>query len=219
MSKRFVIILVAVAAVLLGVFYFRDDKAGAPTGNGGQDSNTKLSNHTWGQGKKGVTFIEYGDFQCPACAGYYPIVKEIKTKYNEDITFQFRHFPLDQIHPNARAAHRAAEAAAMQNKFWEMHDMLYERQQLWQSASNPSRIFEDYASELSLNIEQFKKDVASATVNSIINADVKAGQAIGATATPTFVLDGKKIEENPRDIEGFSKLIDEAIAARASNQQ
>jgi len=80
-------------------------------------------------------------------------------------------------------------------------------------------IFEDYAAELSLNIEQYKQDVVSATVNSIINADVKTGQDIGATATPTFVLDGKKLEENPRDAEGFSKLIDVAIAAKSGAQQ
>lgn len=88
--------------------------------------------------------------------------------------------------------------------------------QIWSTASNPARIFEDYAVNLSLNVEKFRQDVASITVNDIISADLKAGQALGADSTPTFVLDGKKLEEIPRAYEGFKKLIDDTIAAKST---
>ena len=112
----------------------------------------------------------------------------------------------------------AAEAAGMQGKFWEMHDLLYENQQAWASAPSVSKTFEDFASQLHLDQAKFKKDMASSTAFDIINADIKSAQATGATGTPTFVLDGKRIEETPRDVEGFSKLIDEAIAKKSQKQ-
>lgn len=215
MSKRFLATLLIIGLGLVGIFWISRDKANAPNDNSAQ---TLSSEHVQGAGKKGVTLVEFGDFQCPACGAYYPIVKQVKAKYGDDITFQFRHFPLTQIHPNAFAAHRAAEAAGLQNKFFEMHDMLYERQNTWVGASNVVKILEDYATELGLNIEKFKQDFSSGAVNDVINKDVKAAQGLKATSTPTFVLDGKKLEQLPRDAEGFSKLIDEAIAQKSQNQ-
>jgi len=211
MSNRFVIILIACVAAFAGIFWFTKNKASAPE-NGGNTSNVQPTNHVQGAGNKKVTLVEYGDFQCPACFQYEPIVREVIKKYGDDITFQFRHFPLSQIHQNAFAAHRAAEAAAKQGKFWEMHDALYDQQKSWESVSSPVTVFEGYAKQLKLNLEQFKKDAASAQVNAIINADITEAGKVGADSTPTFVINGKKIETNPRDVAGFSKLIDEAIA-------
>jgi protein-disulfide isomerase len=142
----------------------------------------------------------------------FPLVKEVKAAYGEDLKFQFRHFPLTSIHPNAFLGSRAAEAAGKQGKFFEMHDLLYQNQEEWSTASNPTSVLESYASQLSLNIDQFKKDMTSSEVNAIINADLKAGQALGANSTPTFVLNGKKVEENPRSVDDFKKLIDEAAS-------
>jgi protein-disulfide isomerase len=215
MNNRFVVILIALVLGFVGIIYVsKDKKADAPSTNNEAITATE---HKQGAGNKGVTLIEYGDFECPACGAYYPLVKQVKEKYKDDITFQFRHFPLVQIHRNAMAAHRAAEAAGKQGKFFEMHDMLYERQQAWKSETNPSAIFESYATELALNLEQFKREAASGEINDIINADIQEGQASDASATPTFVLNGKKIE-NPRDLEGFYKLIDDAIKAAESDQ-
>ncbi|MDB5163575.1 MAG: Na+/H+ antiporter, NhaA family protein nonfunctional [Candidatus Saccharibacteria bacterium] len=213
MGKRFWIILIAFAAILLGIFMFRSNKAAAPV------TSAAPSSHLLGAGKKNVTFVEYGDYQCPACGAYYPIVKQVQQKYGDDITFQFRNFPLTQIHPNAMAGARAAEAAGLQNRYWEMHDLLYEQQSNWSSVSNVSKIFEDYATQLALNIDKFRSDYNSASVNNVINADIAAGQKLGANATPTFVLDGKKIDTNPRDEAGFSKLIDAEIAKKAVHVQ
>ena len=210
MNNRFAIILVALILGFGGILWFNKKKT---ENSSGKSNNAQLSQHTLGAGNKKVTLIEYGDFQCPACAQYFPLIIQIEEKYGDDITFQFRNFPLIQIHNNAMAAHRAAEAAANQNKFFEMHDALYGQQKSWADASNPTPIFESFAGQLGLNLEQYKTDVASAKTNDIINADIAEGKKIGANSTPTFVLDGKKID-NPNDLADFSKLIDEAIAAK-----
>ncbi len=216
MSKRFLIIMAALVVLFVGFIVFGKDKNNSASNSG--DGTSEGSSYVLGAGTTGVTLVEFGDFQCPACRSYYPVMKQVKDKYGDQIKFQFRHFPLVQIHQNAMVAHRAAEAAGRQGKFWEMHDLLYERQQGWQSSSNPTVIMEDYAAELGLNIDQFKADFASASVNDTIQADIKAGQALGASSTPTFVLNGKKLDPSPTDVAGFSKLIDEAIAASKSQQ-
>lgn len=214
MSKRFfAIVLIAIAAVV-GVFWFSSHKASSPPA-----SSVQPTNHVVGAGTSGVTLTEYGDFQCPACGAYFPIVKSVRQHFGDQIKFQFRNFPLTQLHQNAMAAHRAAEAAGNQGKFFEMHDLLYQRQQAWSSTPNPGSIFEGYAQELGLDMTQFRLDVASQKTFDIINADIREGEKIGANSTPTFVLDGKKVDQNPRSLDEFIKLIDDAIKAKATGQQ
>ena len=210
MNNRFVIILIACVAVFLGLIVFIKKDASAPS----DGQAVAASNHVQGAGTSGVTLVEYGDFQCAACGAYYPLLKEVKAKYGDQITFQLRHFPIVSIHPNTMSAHRAAEAAGMQDKFWEMHDLLYERQSAWSDSNNPSAIFKGYAEEIGLDVDRYNTDLVKAEIGSIIQEDLKAGKALDVTATPGFVLDGKLIETNPRSVEDFSKLIDEAIAAR-----
>lgn len=215
MDKRFLLIIAVLVLIFGGIFFFTKSKSNAP----GANNNTGTgSDHTVGSSQKGVVLVEFGDFQCTVCAQYYPIVKQVKQKYGDQIEFQFRHFPLVQIHPNAMVAARAAEAAGKQDKFWEMHDLLFENQTVWSSSSNPSAIFEQYASQLGLNVDTFKQDMADANTLAIINADVAAAQSFGATGTPTFVLNGKKIE-SPNNADGFFKLIDEALAANNNQSQ
>lgn len=211
MSKRFVIVLLVCVLGLVGVYVATSKKDSTGGGGSGKSDTSKLSNHVFGENAKKVTLVEYGDFQCPACGSYFPILKQLKTKYEKDIQFQFRNFPLSQIHQNARASSRAAEAAAKQGKFWEMHDILYDQQQSWSSNSNVVPIFEGFAKQLGLNVEQYKTDYAGTEVNDIINADYAEGVKLGVNSTPTFILQGKKIEKNPQSYDDFAKLIDEAI--------
>lgn len=208
MSKRFLIIIAVLFLGFVGFLVFNKEKSTAPGGS----NAAQATNHVLGAGKKNVTLVEYGDYQCSACYAYYPVLKEVQKKYGDDITFQFRNFPLTQIHQNAFAAHRAAEAAAKQNKFWQMHDLLYEQQRTWSTSSNVIRIFEDYATQLGLNIDTFKKDYASSEISATINADIDAGNKFSINSTPSFVINGKKID-NPKDVtvEGFSKIIDSYI--------
>jgi len=206
MDKRFLLILAALVLIIGGIFFFTKAKTSAP-GQGG--TNKAASSHAQGDNKK-VVLVEYGDYQCPACGQFYPIVKQLQAKYANDITFRFANFPLIQIHKNAMVGARAAEAAALQGKFWEMHDLLYENQNTWSASSDPNPYFVQYASSLGLDITKFKQDMASQAVLNTINADTSEAQATGATGTPTFVLNGKKIE-NPSTYEAFSALIDQAI--------
>jgi len=182
-------------------------------------SNSLATNHVTGQGSSGVTLIEYADFQCPACKSFYPVIKELKTKYEKEIFVQYRHYPLEAIHANARASARAAEAAHKQGKFWEMHDALFENQEVWKDASDPLSYYKGYAQQIGVSdLAKFESDYKSSEINDIINADLKEGQKLSITATPTFVLDGKAITNNPSSAEDFYKLIDEAIANKSKQQ-
>ncbi len=210
MSNRFFAIVLVVIALFFGGFLLTKGNDAAQTGD-----STQASNHVRGEGKSGVVLIEYGDFQCPACGSYFPVVEQVVEKHKDQITFKFVNFPLVQIHRNAFVAHRAAEAASKQNKFWEMYSVLYQQQDTWKDSTDPAKIFAGYAQQLSLNVDQFNTDMASSEVNDIINADIKVAQDAGATSTPTFVLDGKKLETNPRSFEDFSKLIEDAIKAKS----
>lgn len=223
--KQVIIGILAVVAIIGGAVVFgKDDQtaSGAP------------SNNFYGPEESSVTLVEYGDFECPACAAFHPLVSQLKEEYKDQVRFEFRHYPLVQIHFNAQAAHRAAQAAANQGKFWEMHDLLYERQSSWRadvqssgahggpvaSNNNPGPIFEGYAEEIGLDIEQFKADVVAGETLATINADVERANADGATSTPTFVLNGKKIDDTSTvdTIEEFRALLDAEIAAATGEQ-
>lgn len=209
MGKRFIVIIIILIAAFAGILWSSKKDAQAPDGTNPQ---AQTSSHITGNGTSGVTLVEYADFQCPGCVGVYPIVKEVVAKYQDQITFQFVHFPLVQIHPNAMAAHRAAEAAGNQGKFWEMYDLIYSGHSSWSQSSAASSIFETYATQLNLNIDQYNTDVPSSAVNDVIQADIKKGQSENIEATPTFILNGQKLAETPTTVEEFSKLIDEAIS-------
>jgi protein-disulfide isomerase len=210
MSKTFWAVIAIIAIVFGGIVVISGDKNSKNGANGAQPTN-----HLFGQGESGVKLIEYGDYQCPFCGQFYPIVEEVKKKYEEQITFQFRNLPLVQIHQNAFAAARAAEAADKQGKFWEMYNLLFQNQQAWSSSNNARPIFDQYAQQLGLNVDQFKTDFASEAVNDAVNADIAEFEKTGhKKSTPTFLLDGKKVE--PKSLEDFSKLIDEAIAKKTS---
>jgi len=207
MSKTFWAIIAIIVIIFGGIVVFHKDNTPSST------THAKPTNHVEGQGKTGVTLVEYGDYQCPSCGQFYPIVKQIQQKYNDQIQFQFRNLPLLQIHQNAFAAARAAEAADKQGKFWEMHDILYENQTAWSESSNANAYFDQYAARLGLNTAQFKKDAASSATNDIINADINEfNKTKEDMATPTFFLDGKKIQ--PTSVDEFGKLIDAAIKSK-----
>ncbi|MBI5906824.1 thioredoxin domain-containing protein [Candidatus Saccharibacteria bacterium] len=221
MDRRFLVILAVIIVALGGVFAF--SKQSADNKSGGS-SSAKPTSHTIGEGKKGVTLTEYGDFQCPVCGTYYSPLKQVMAKYNSDIYFQFSNLPLVSIHPNAFAAARAAEAAGLQNKYWQMHDKLYENQTQWSSATSALSTFKTYAKEIGLNVTQFETDYASGKVNDAINADLDAFKKTGKDqATPTFFIDGTPVSSSSLTdpstgaptLEKFSAVIDAEIAKKA----
>ncbi len=171
-----------------------------------QTKQLKADDHIkWSPEKKNI-LVEYSDFQCPSCKNVHDILKTIEASGSADfsitkkVTLIYRYFPLFQIHDKAYIAAYAAEAAGKQGKFWEMTDLLFGNQQTWEKSNNPQQeYFLNYAKELKLNIDLFKKDSDSIEVKNRIAEDLKDADQMGISSTPTFFLNGQKIEVNSFD--------------------
>ena len=215
MDKRFFGILAGIV-IIFGIVFAVSNHSKTPASSTTSKGSNGLTSHVEGKGTSGVTLIEYGDYQCPACGQYYPLVKQVFAKYSDQIHFQFRNFPLYQIHPNAIAGARAAEAADLQGKYWQMHDLLYENQQDWSNQSDPTLAFVSYARQLGLDTTRFQNDFKSSLVNDRIQADLREGQRLQIDSTPTFFIsdgskgDPKKIS-NPTSVDAFDQVIETAI--------
>lgn len=211
MSKQFLAVLAAIILIFAGIVIFTGKKSEAPSTS--KSSSNAVTQHYTGNKDAAVTLTEYGDYQCPYCQQYEPTVEQVIEANKDKIRFQFRNFPLVSLHQNAFAAARAAEAADLQGKFWEMHNLLYQtgNWQVWTNSSSPSNNFNQYAQQLGLNTEKFKKDFVSDTVNARINADMAAGNKLGITGTPTFFLNGKQVQI-ANDVAAFQKVIDAELA-------
>lgn len=167
--------------------------------------------HVVGPATAPVTIVEYLDFECEACGAFYPIMKELEAAYPNDLRIVSRYFPLPG-HRNSMTAALAVEAASRQGKYQEMFDMAFQRQKDWGEKSAPTpEVFEGYAQEIGLDVAKFKEDVASQSVKDRVQRDFDAGNKLGNTGTPTFFLNGKKIN-NPNGLDAYKKLIDDAIA-------
>ncbi len=156
------------------------------------------TSHMTGDKNAKVTLVEFGDYQCPACGAFHPKVKEILGHYkdNKDFNFVYRHFPLTQ-HKNAQISAEAAEAAGAQGKYWEMHNKLFENQDEWSNSSSPLDIYTKYAQDIGLNVDQFKNDVANNKFATIVNTDQADGVKAKVGSTPTFFLNGEKLDKLP----------------------
>ena len=170
---------------------------------------------TLGSSTAPISLIEYGDYECPACGAYYPLVKQLLAAEGNKIYFVFRNFPLYTIHPDAGIAAEAAEAAGLQGQFWAMHDLLYTNQTTWSAVAasdTVSEYFNGYASSLGLNVAKFDSDMNSAQVNNKIANDVAGGTAAQIDHTPTFFINLQQIP-NPTSYADFQAVIDAAIAS------
>lgn len=171
----------------------------------------------WGAEKKNV-LVEFSDFQCPACGNFHQLLKTYEASGSADarvasnIAFVYKHFPLENIHKNARASASAAEAAGRQGKFFEMGNLLFDNQRLWENEENPTPIFESYAKELKLDLARFRADAKSAETQKRIDSDLVLGNQVKVNATPTFYLNGKKLEYTT--LAEFKKALVDALASK-----
>lgn len=141
-----------------------------------------------------VKLVEFSDFQCPACKSAEPAIKQTLLKYSDDLQFIYRHFPLPQ-HTHAKQAATLAEAAGEEGKFWEMHDKIFETQSQWSNLSDTdaTAFFLVLAKELGLNEDNLRQALKENTFKSKIDSDIAEGQSLGVNSTPTFFLNGKKL--------------------------
>jgi protein-disulfide isomerase len=171
------------------------------------------ADHVQGDAKSKVIIVEYSDFECPACRTYYFLMKQLMVEFSDRVVFVYRHFPLTEIHQNAEFAARAAEAAGKQGKFWEMHDLLFEKQDEWAKVADIETMFESYASLLGISVDQFKTDFNSKEVRDLVKAERASAIKLGLQGTPSFFINGKQIQ-NPTSVDAFRAIIQAAIAGK-----
>ena len=148
--------------------------------------------HAEGPADAPLALVEYGDYQCPYCGAAYPVVKRLQKTLGKKLRFVFRNFPLTQAHPHALIAAEAAEAAALQGKFWEMHDLLFEQQTLLKPEIIPS-----WAKRIGLSLGQFRNDIKQGVVEKRIKEDRQSGIRSGVNGTPTFFINGTRYDGSP----------------------
>lgn len=194
------------AALLLGVWGMAK-LAQAPTS--GTASAITERDITRGPKDAKVVLIEYSDFQCPACANFFPHVEEVAKELEGKILFVYRHFPLPQ-HGNANITAYASEAAGKQGKFFEMYSLLFEKQSEWEEAGNIEELIAGYAKAIGLDAARFSADMKSDEVKEKVEADLRSGRAAKVNSTPTFFLNGEKLS-GYQTYDEFKNLIREAV--------
>jgi protein-disulfide isomerase len=176
---------------------------------------TTESIHIRGNPNAPVTLEEFGDFQCPPCGNAAVYIDQLVKEYHPNLKLVFRNLPLP-VHKYAREAALAAEAAGLQGRYWEMHDVLYREQAVWSKADNARELFDSYAGMLGLNLNQFKKDTASDKVRQRIESDVERANSLGVSSTPTVFINNQELAPNEKTPAGLRAKIDAALKQKPS---
>jgi protein-disulfide isomerase len=172
---------------------------------------TKLSiavsakDHQQGNPDAPCTLVEYGDYQCPSCGHAYPIVKRVQKHFGKRLLFVFRNFPLSQMHPYAEPAAETAEFAAAHDKFWEMHDLLYESQDRLDDA-----LLLELTQKLHLDPAELSEALESKKFEPRVRADFSGGVRSGVNGTPTFFLNGQR-HDGPYDFDSLVEAVDRVL--------
>lgn len=188
-------ILTGSLILMIGMVFILSMQSNSPTLN----TNEQVYNIDYSKGQKigndnaKIKLVEFSDFQCPACKAYEPYVQEVRSLYPEDMQFIYRHFPLTQ-HKNAEPAVHVAEYAATHGKFWEVHNKLFETQQKWGELNDPKDFFVNLGKELGLEEQGLKDALENKLASSKISEDVAEGKSLQVNATPTFYLNGRKLQ-------------------------
>jgi protein-disulfide isomerase len=195
-------LLLVLAAFVL--YAFTGAAASEPSKAAPPDAN----DISFGPADAPLTVIEYSDFECPFCAQYAPWLKTLRAKYGDRVRFVYRFWPLAK-HPYATITAKAAYAASLQGKFWEMHDLLFANQKEWSESSDPRPFLDSYAKQIGLDLEKFHADADAQSTTDFIEKQVAEGKLAGVTHTPWFVVGDSAVL--PRTLEEFDKLIREAL--------
>jgi protein-disulfide isomerase len=226
--KRFLpfLIIAVVLVVALGVMWKMSSSS--RQSNGPQPGATPapgslapgaIPAHVRGNANAPVTVEEFADFQCPSCGAYYPELKKMEAEFGEKLRVIYRENPLYPNHQYSIVAAQAAEAAGLQgeDKFWAMHDKLFETQTTWSEAKDKDAVvavFVDYAKQIGVNPDQMMKDLSGEAVAARIFQDGKRSHAIGVESTPSFFVNGKPAAGDSWKPDGLRKMINEALNAQ-----
>ncbi|MEW5805694.1 MAG: thioredoxin domain-containing protein [Patescibacteria group bacterium] len=203
--------VLALAVIFVFMYYFvwlggNQSKAG--------EYQIQLTKADWQLGNPNakVVLVEYSDFQCPACAYYSSLLKQLLEEYSDEVLFVYRHFPLSNIHKNANLSAYAAEAAGRQGQFWGMSEKLFLNQEDWAESNQAKEIFVSYAEELGLDQSRFLADLDSEEIKDKVFQDYQSALLYRLNGTPSFFINGKKIQ-NPRTLEEFRKIIEQELTS------
>ena len=230
----FAIIAIVLGAGLLMARHFQRTSSETPTASSGASPGASTSSaspgaladaaaskepgaeppHAQGDATAPVTLEEFGDFECPPCGMLHPILKQLQAEFGPTkLRVIFREFPLVPNHAHALAAARAAEAAGLQGKFWEMHDIIYEHQKDWHESFDVRPIFEGYANKIGLDVEQFRRDITNEIVERRIFLDGKRAHSLGVSGTPTVFMNGREVPFESLAPDKLKPLIANELAA------
>jgi len=179
------------------------------------DKNAAEAIHVRGNPNAPVTLEEFGDFQCPPCGSAAVFIDQLVKEYHPNLKLVFRNLPLP-VHNHAREAALAAEAAGLQGRYWEMHDVLYREQAVWSKADNALELFDSYAGMLGLNLNRFKKDMASDKARQRIESDQERADSLGVRSTPTVFINNQEVAPNEKTPNGLRAKIDAALKQKSS---
>jgi len=212
----FAIIALALIGALVVVFVLlRSSQRSGTSNNATPDPSIPAGAeppHVRGNPNAPVTLEEFGDFQCPTCGTYYVEVKKIENEFGDKLKVIFREYPLLPMHEHALMAAQAAEAAGLQNKFWEMHDKLYENQKAWSEVKDVVPLFVDYAKQIGLDPDRFMRDLNDEVVAARIFQDGKRAHALGVDSTPTFFVNGSEAKGESWKPDGLRAMINQALS-------
>src|SRR5438034_2530430 len=219
--KRYLPFLIVAAVALVtvgsGTMLYRTKRAQLlPVSENRSLSGTSgaESIHIRGNPDAPVTLEEFADFQCPPCGNFAGFAEELLKQYDSRLRIVFRNFPL-ALHEHAREAALAAEAAGLQGRFWEMHDVLYREQAAWSKAPNARELFESYAGTIGLDVDKFKKDMDGEQVKARVEADRQRGQSLGIQITPTLFINNQPLDPKDKNPEGIRAEINAALEKKS----
>lgn len=204
------VIIGIIAVVLFGGSFWYASLSAEKNNEG-----VEVQQHVKGNADSNIVLVEYSDFQCPACAAAQPAVAQVLEQYGDSIRFEYKHFPLP-IHPFAIDAALAAEAAGQQGKFFEYHDLLFANQQTWSQSVAPRSLFLQYAEELELDMNLFRRHISSSVLRDHIQSQFTEGREAEVTGTPTFFLNGQKMQYST--YQEFFNQLDAVVGGSAQSE-
>ncbi len=207
---------VALLTVGSGAMLYRVKRPALPRDQTAAEKNVADAKHVRGAANAPVTIEEFGDFECAPCAKLSEPLNQLERDYAKRVHLIFRQYPLAN-HVHARAAAYAAEAAGLQSRFWEMHDLLYREQQVWSKTADPMELFVSYARMLNLDVARFQREVAGDEVKARVAADQKRAADLGVAVTPTVFVNGQSVVGPALTPAGLRSAIDAALAVQPAH--